>query len=570
MPHETMSRTAKADGRTGLIRELRVIVGRRHLLTGRSAARYTIGYREGRGEAAAVVRPGSLVELWRVFKACVAADHLVITQAANTGLTGGSTPFGTYDRPVVVINTLRIAGVFPIRDGRQVVCLAGATLDRLEHVLAPLGRVPHSVIGSSCLGASVIGGVCNNSGGALVSRGPAYTRLALFAQVNEHGQVELRNHLGIHLGDESEKVLARLEQGDFLEEDIFGDDVPASARDYPEVVRDCEAATPARHNNDPSRLFEASGCAGKLLVFAVRLDTFPADDAATTFYIGTNREADLTEIRRRLLLECDALPIAAEYIHRDAFDLARMYGKDTVLAIRRLGTRRLPRLFALKACIDRTATRLPFLGPDVADRLLQRISRWLPDHLPPRVVAFRDRFEHHLLLKIPSPEASRVAALLARSLQQGASFTCSPKESELAFLHRFAVAGAAVRYRAVHAREVGGILALDVALRRNDTDWREQLPRDLSSQLVASLYYGHFLCHVFHQDYILARGTDPDALKQRMLALLDARGAAYPAEHNVGHAYQAEPCLEAHYRALDPRNQLNPGIGKTSRKRDWA
>jgi hypothetical protein len=35
-----------------------------------------------------------------------------------------------------------------------------------------LGRAPHSVIGSSCLGASIVGGVANNSGGALVKRGP--------------------------------------------------------------------------------------------------------------------------------------------------------------------------------------------------------------------------------------------------------------------------------------------------------------------------------------------------------------------------------------------------------------
>lgn len=32
--------------------------------------------------------------------------------------------------------------------------------------------------------------------------------------------------------------------------------------------------TPARFNADPSRLFEASGSAGKVCVFAVRLDTY--------------------------------------------------------------------------------------------------------------------------------------------------------------------------------------------------------------------------------------------------------------------------------------------------------
>jgi D-lactate dehydrogenase len=46
------------------------------------------------GPALAVVRPGSLVEQWRVLKACAAANEIIIMQAANTGLTGGSTPDG--------------------------------------------------------------------------------------------------------------------------------------------------------------------------------------------------------------------------------------------------------------------------------------------------------------------------------------------------------------------------------------------------------------------------------------------------------------------------------------------
>lgn len=50
-----------------------------------------------------------------------------------------------------------------------------------------------------------------------------------------------------------------------------------------------------------------------------------------------------------------------------------------------------------------------------------------------------------------------------------------------------------------------------------------------------------------------------------MLAILEARGAEYPAEHNVGHLYQAKPPLKAFYQQLDPTNRFNPGIGKTTR-----
>jgi hypothetical protein len=54
-----------------------------------------------------------------------------------------------------------------------------------------------------------------------------------------------------------------------------------------------------------------------------------------------------------------------------------------------------------------------------------------------------------------------------------------------------------------------------------------------------------------------------------MLVLLDKRGARYPAEHNVGHLYKAAPELIAHYKALDPCNCFNAGIGQTSKLANW-
>src|SRR5690606_23659099 len=94
-----------------LVAELRSIVGRRHVLTDPAATlQHRRGYRTGSGPALAVIRPGSLVELWRVARLCVASDVSLIMQAANTGLTGGSTPQGDdYPGGVVVISTTRIA-----------------------------------------------------------------------------------------------------------------------------------------------------------------------------------------------------------------------------------------------------------------------------------------------------------------------------------------------------------------------------------------------------------------------------------------------------------------------------
>ncbi|MEO0387413.1 MAG: D-lactate dehydrogenase, partial [Pseudomonadota bacterium] len=149
-------------------------------------------------------------------------------------------------------------------------------------------------------------------------------------------------------------------------------------------------------------------------------------------------------------------------------------------------------------------------------------------------------------------------------------FACTKREGKIAGLHRFAAAGAAVRYQAVHDTVVEDIIPLDIALRRNDRDWFEVLPSEIEGAFLAKLYYGHFFCHVLHQDYIVKKGHAPKAIKAKLLSLLDARGAKYPAEHNVGHLYKASDAQAAFFRDCDPTNAFNPGIGATSRRKDYA
>ncbi|MFP1497858.1 hypothetical protein ACLB1Q_33610 [Escherichia coli] len=85
----------------------------------------------------------------------------------------------------------------------------------------------------------------------------------------------------------------------------------------------------------------------------------------------------------------------------------------------------------------------------------------------------------------------------------------------------------------------------------------QHLPPEIDSQLVHKLYYGHFMCYVFHQDYIVKKGVDVHAFKEQMLELLQQRGAQYPAEHNVGHLYKAPETLQKFYRENDPTNSMN-------------
>ena len=199
------------------------------------------------------------------------------------------------------------------------------------------------------------------------------------------------------------------------------------------------------------------------------------------------------------------------------------------------------------------------------------MSRLFPNHLPPRIREFRDRFEHHLILKMADAGIAEAWKYLSTTFPSatGDYFECTEQEASKAFLHRFVAAGAAIRYKTIHHADVEDMLALDIALKPNDHAWFETLPETIRAQIHHSLYYGHFFCHVFHNDYIVRKGVDIDDLKQRLLAILDQRGAEYPAEHNVGHQYRAKPALAKFYRILDPCNQFNPGIGQTSKLSHW-
>lgn len=556
-----------------LIAKMKEIAGSRHVLTDDShTERYRKGFRSGEGKALAVVFPQTLLQQWQLLKICVEADKIIIMQAANTGLTEGSTPSGNdYDRDIVIFNTLALDKIQLLDGGKQIISFPGSTLYKLEKTLKPYGREPHSVIGSSCIGASIVGGVCNNSGGSLVKRGPAYTEMALYAQIDAQGKLQLINHLGIELGETPEEILTCLEKGKFHESDITYDQRQASDHDYANQVRDVDADTPSRFNADRRRLFEAAGCAGKLAVFAVRLDTFPVETEQQVFYIGTNSTSVLTELRRKILRDFNNLPVAGEYMHRDIFDITEVYGKDTFIMIDKLGTDKMPDMFTVKGRFDAQINKVPFLPKHFSDRVMQCMSSMLPSHLPQRMKQYRDRFEHHLLLKMSGDGISEAHTFLTQFFANNAGdfFVCNEDEGKKAFLHRFAAAGAAIRYHAVHDNEVEEILALDIALRRNEQNWFETLPAEIEQHLVAKLYYGHFMCHVFHQDYIVKKGANCQALKHQMLEILNAKGAEYPAEHNVGHLYLAKPNLQVFYQQADPTNSFNPGIGKTSKLKNW-
>jgi len=555
-----------------IIQDLQGAVRRSNIYTKRDkTAYYRSGFRSGRGEALAVVFPETLLQQWQCLETCVAHKCAIIMQAAKTGLTEGSCPSGDeYERPVVIINTTRLRKITLLAGGKQALAFPGATLHQLEGLLKPLGRAPHSVIGSTTIGATIVGGIANNAGGALCKRGSSYTQLSLFAKVDAQGQLQLVNHLGIRgLGETPEEILSRLDRGGIDDADLEAWDAAASDRDYVKRIRDLNARVPNRYNADPARLYDVSGSAGKVAAFAVRVDTYPMPEKKQVFFLGSNDPKDFSDLRRHILTKFKELPDMCEYMNRDIFTVAERYGKDVFLSIKHIGTERLPKAYALKSTVENQLNKLSFLPKFLPDLLLYHASRLFPQHLPKRLLEYRDRYKYYLLLSMSDAGVDEARHYLANDWSQRAGvdfFGCTQKEQEAALLHRFAAAGAAIRYQTVHQKSTEEVLALDIALLGNDPNWLDSIPPEVEAQLDLALDYGHFMCHVFHRDYIFKKGTDLNTMKAKLLEQLDAKGAKYSAEHNVGHLYKAETHLKAFYKELDPTNTFNPGIGKTSKR----
>ena len=557
-----------------VIKKLKQLIGDQNVLTSEwNKLPYSKGWRYGAGSALAVLKPNKLSDIWRILQICAKENIIIIMQAANTGLTGGSTPCGNdYDRPIIVINTMLINNIHIIKEGSQIVSLTGSTLFDLEKKLKPYGREPHSIIGSTSIGASIIGGICNNAGGSLVQRGPSYTEMALYAKINKNGNLELVNELGINLGSSPEEILDNLQNQNYKESDIVNTNKLGSDDKYSEIVRQIDKNTPSRFNSDSRLLYGASGSAGKIAVFAVRLDTYISPKENKVFYLGTNNPDVFWKIRRDILSKFKMLPTLGDYLHRDCYDAAKKYSKDTFLVIERLGTTFLPTLFELKRKVDIIAKKLKFLPNNFSDRLMQFLSIFFPNHLPKRMEKFRDLYEHHWIIEMSDDGISEARDYFANIFESndGDFFECNDFESKKASLHRFVSASAIGRYHILNSKSHGEMMSLDIAFPRNEKNWFEKLPKEIDSMLEMKLYYGHLFCHVLHQNYILKKGVDSEKLKSKLLKIYDKRGAEYPAEHNVGHEYLAKPSLKKFYKELDPTNVFNAGIGRTSKNKNWG
>ena len=147
---------------------IRAVVGDVNLLTADDLrAGYEVDFTgRYRGEAPAVVRPGTAAECAAVITLCADAGVAVVPQGGNTGLVGGSVPLAGE----VVVSTRRLTDIGPVdRLAGQVTVGAGVTLADAQSAAASAGL--SLGIDLAARDSATIGGmVATNAGGTAYVR----------------------------------------------------------------------------------------------------------------------------------------------------------------------------------------------------------------------------------------------------------------------------------------------------------------------------------------------------------------------------------------------------------------
>ena len=165
-----------------VIQSLEGLVGATHVLTGEDAAPFLVDWRgRYRGNALAVVRPGSTQEVAAVVKLCAEQGIPVVPLGGNTGLCGGATPDDS--GRALVLSLSRLNRVRHIdTDNDTITVEAGCVLQSLQEAARQAGRLfPLSLAAE---GSCTIGGnLATNAGGTQVLRYGNTRDLALGLEV---------------------------------------------------------------------------------------------------------------------------------------------------------------------------------------------------------------------------------------------------------------------------------------------------------------------------------------------------------------------------------------------------
>jgi FAD/FMN-containing dehydrogenase len=165
-----------------LIESLRQALGEAHVLTGEEAAPHLTDWRKNyRGNALAVVRPGSVEEAAAVLRLCAQHRASVVPQGGNTGQAGGATPDGSGESIVLLLARLnRIRAIDT--DNDTITVEAGCILQAVQEAARAAGRLFPLSLGAE--GSCTIGGnLATNAGGTQVLRYGNARELALGLEV---------------------------------------------------------------------------------------------------------------------------------------------------------------------------------------------------------------------------------------------------------------------------------------------------------------------------------------------------------------------------------------------------
>ncbi len=149
--------------------ELVQLLGQQYVLTGEEAQPYIVDWRgRYRGNALAVVKPGSTDEVAQVVRWCVANKVPMVPQGGNTGLCGGATPDSSGQAVVLSLTRLnRVRSVDTEND--TMVVEAGCVLQFVQQAARDVQRLfPLSLAAE---GSCTVGGnLATNAGGTQVLR----------------------------------------------------------------------------------------------------------------------------------------------------------------------------------------------------------------------------------------------------------------------------------------------------------------------------------------------------------------------------------------------------------------
>ena len=154
---------------SALLDTLRQAVGAGHVLTGDGLIGYEQDWRQrARGQALAVVRPGSTDEVAAVVRACAARGASIVPQGGNTGLAVGSVPDDSGTQ--VVLSLRRMDAVRAIDAANLTITVeAGGILQNLQQAAEQAGFLFPLSMASE--GSCTIGGnLAANAGGTQVLR----------------------------------------------------------------------------------------------------------------------------------------------------------------------------------------------------------------------------------------------------------------------------------------------------------------------------------------------------------------------------------------------------------------